>query len=310
MSDFDVNEFDDLLETGYETKEPVAPEEEFFHSVYIAGQTRKNHIGVMEQAGKLQVRGVEYNLDKVHMVITHVKSVLSKISRGPTGKETVECFSFQSGDPPWYGSADGRKCGTNSAERAASDFCNPCRSQLIVTGLYCDQNGRPILGQDKKPVFVFIRGKGMKYSPVAEYVNALQNEDFEPVISPVTEKSRKLEKVHVNNKRFVTVIGIGSKDSKWGSKLVFELSRGTKLPPNIVLEVLKVQKKTLEKFNEKFDWSKAKQVSGYGEAAKSVDPKVATFDAPQTTPPQEKPKEPEKVTEPSTPAFSFDDIDF
>ena len=68
-----------LGETGFGgAREPVKPEDEFFHSVYIAGQTRINHINKEELAGKLQIRGVEYNKDSVCFIITHIKEVLVK----------------------------------------------------------------------------------------------------------------------------------------------------------------------------------------------------------------------------------------
>ena len=65
-------EYSDLSGTGFQGGggDVTPPEEEFFHSVYIAGKTRKNHINVEEQGGKFQVRGVQYYLDEVHMVIS------------------------------------------------------------------------------------------------------------------------------------------------------------------------------------------------------------------------------------------------
>ena len=70
-----IEEFADLATTGYQGGgggEQKPPEDELFHSVYIAGKTRKNHINIEEQSGKYQIRGVQYNLDEVHFIITHV----------------------------------------------------------------------------------------------------------------------------------------------------------------------------------------------------------------------------------------------
>ena len=73
-------DYQDLSGTGYQggggAGEQVAPEDEFFHSVYISGKPRDNHLGIKELTGKLQVRGVEYNLDEVNLVITHTKDIL------------------------------------------------------------------------------------------------------------------------------------------------------------------------------------------------------------------------------------------
>lgn len=309
--DFNFEDYGDLMDTGYESRQPVDPEDEFFHSVYIAGQTRQNHIGIQEQAGKLQVRGVEYNLDSVYMIVTHVKGLLAKIKRSKDGKESIECFSYQVGEPPWYGTS-GVKCGINSAERAASDFCNPCRAQLVVAGIYCDEQGHPAIGKDKKPTFVFIRGKGMKYSRVADYINNLQSDDFDPIFTPQTDDTKRFEKVHVNNKRFVTKIGIATESSNWGPKQVFSLERGQKLSNKVVMDVLRITKKTLEQFNEKFDWSRGKKVSDYADGKSAVPPDQQFPTTDQTTSPESQPEtpavQPEQPSE--TKQFTFDDIDF
>jgi len=306
-----ISDFEGMMDVGYESRLPVDPEDEFFHSIYIAGQSRKNESGYDEVAGKLQVRGVEYNLDKAYMIITHVKAVLAKIKTTTQGKQSLECFSYQKGDPPWYGTS-GVKCGVNSAERAASDFCNPCRSQLVVAGIYCDSQGHPILSEEKRPTFVFVRGKGMKYSNVANYINDLQADDFDPIFTPVTEETRRFEKIHVNNKRFVTEIGITTASSDWGPKQVFQMDRGVKLPDKTVMEVLKITKKTLDKFNEKFDWSRGKQVTGYtGEQAKPSVTPDQQFTPPGTSgEPPEKTEEVPASTEPEVKQFTFEDIDF
>jgi len=260
-----IEEYTELMGTGHNVIETVAPEDEFFHSVYISGQRRKNHIGIEEKPGYFQVRGVAYNLDEVHMIITHVKRVLVKSIRDArTQKDRTECFSYQTGNPPWYG-FKGRVCGANASERSNSEFCAPCKSQLIVSGIYCDANGNPILSEDKKPVFVFIRGKGMKYSNISGYLDKLSKMDLDPIFTPVTEDTKKFEKNVVNNKRFVTKIGIGEADSQYGRKSVFTLEEGTKLSADKVQSILKLAKKTIEKFNEKFDDSKRapSQASGY-----------------------------------------------
>ena len=165
-----------LGETGFGgAREPVKPEDEFFHSVYIAGQTRINHINKEELAGKLQIRGVEYNKDSVCFIITHIKEVLVKEEKDNQGRMRTACFSFKEGDAPWYGTNQNHRCGSNSAERAANPHCEPCRAQIIVAGIYCTENGKPILNEDKSPTFVFIRGKGMKYSNVSDYLGWLLN---------------------------------------------------------------------------------------------------------------------------------------
>ena len=38
MADYRVEDFEELSEAGFENREPVKPEDEFFHSGYIAAQ--------------------------------------------------------------------------------------------------------------------------------------------------------------------------------------------------------------------------------------------------------------------------------
>jgi hypothetical protein len=268
----DFNEFSDLAETSYEAKVPTDPEEEFFHSIYVAGQTRKNHKDIVEQAGRLQIRGVDYNFDEINFVITNIKTVLTKTKR-VNNQDSVECFSFQSGPWPWKGTS-GKQCGKTSADRANDPFCNPCRSNIIVAGVYTDAKGNIIKNEKTgKPQFVFIRGAGVKYSNVSKYLEELYKLDL-PLIFPESPGSKDFEKKVVNHKRFITKIKVGKRESKYGMKDVFELSKGSELPKANVMELLKVSKKLLPKFSEKFDWSLKKQpgqVSGYSQQSTPPD---------------------------------------
>lgn len=321
-------DYQDLSGVGFQGGggEATAPEDEFFHSIYISGKTRKNHINIEEQQGKLQVRGVQYNLDEVNLVITHTKDILAKI-KNEAGRDNINCFSYKDGSAPWFGTAtlpDGSKraCPLTSAERAANDFCSDCRAQILLAGIYCDASGNPILTQEKKPIFVFIRGKGMKYSNVSEYLNDRYNEDLDPIFEPVTDQSKQFEKSIVNNKRFVTRLTKTEATSSFGNTVnVFDLTKGAQIPNEAVMKILKLSKETLDKFVSKFNWAKGKQAAaatGYGtvpegimEIGESVDAKpeaqaqsgdtgqAESAPAQESAPPAE-----EKKT------FSFDDIEF
>jgi hypothetical protein len=313
-------EYQDLQGTGYQggSGEATAPEDEFFHSVYISGKPRDNHLGIKEQSGKFQVRGVEYNLDEVNLVITHTKDILVKVKQQKGKGEITECFSYKEGAPPWHGttplsSGGPRPCPMTSAERAANDFCNPCRAQILLAGIYCKSDGSPILTEEKKPVFVFIRGRGMRYSNVSDYLNDLYNEEeLSPVFEPVTDQSKAFEKSVVNNKRFVTKVTSTEEESSYGNMVnIFVLERGPQIPNTAVLKILKLSKETVEQFNEKFDWSKRKQtdVSGYGsggEQAKTPPDGVMSMEDEQSK--KESPSEDKQEGEAKT--FSFDDIQF
>lgn len=310
-------DFADLADTGFQGGsggEKVTPEEEFFHSVYVAGKTRKNHINETEEAGKLQIRGVQYNLDEVNMIITHTKEVLCNIKR-EQGKENIQCFSFKDGAPPWYGTSklqDGssRPCPNTSAERALVDFCNPCRAQIIVAGIYCKPDGSPILTEEKKPIFIFLRGKGMKYANVSNYLSDCFQEEYPPLFEPATEQSKDFEKRVVNNKRTVTKITKDQEQSGYGSMVnVFVLNKGTQLPNDSVMSILKLSKQSVEKFNEKFDWSKGKQAVGYGAQQKAPEG-VMTIEDEKKDEPVPSDNENEAPAGDAGKTFSFDDINF
>jgi len=153
MNDF--NEYADLGQTGYASNEPVKPEDEFFHSLYIAGNSRPNHINITEEGGKMQIRGVEYNLNEVNMIITHVKKILVKNEKDAQGKQKVGCFSFKpEPHPPWHG-WNNKQCGSNSAERAADAFCNTCREQIIVAGIMLILLENQFLMQKQRNQFLY-----------------------------------------------------------------------------------------------------------------------------------------------------------
>lgn len=316
-----IEEYSDLGSTGFQGGggEQLPPEEEFYHSVYVAASDRKNHINVVEQAGKLQIRGVQYNLDEVNMVITHTKEILANI-KSDKGRDNIECFSFKDGAPPWYGTTrlangDQRPCPQTSAERAVNDFCNPCRAQIIVAGIYCKPDGTPILTEENKPIFIFIRGKGMRYSNVSQYLGDLYNEEnLAPIFEPVTEQSKAFEKAVVNNKRFVTNLTADKEQSSYGSMVnIFALSRGPQLDIKTVKSVLNLSKQTLSRFEEKFDWSKRKKgnVVGYGAKPEGVLPVDDPAKTETSQASEQQPEEPAPVQQENNgKIFSFDDINF
>lgn len=310
-----ANSFEDyqeLSDLGFQGGgEAPAPEDDFFHSLYISGKTRKNHINIEEKSGLFQVRGVQYNLSEIYMIITHTKDILCKI-KIVQKKDSIECFSYKDGAPPWFGTTafpngNKRMCPGNSAERAANDFCNTCKSQIIVAGIFCDKNGSPILTDENKPIFVFMRGKGTRYSNISNYLNDRYNEDLSPIFEPVTDASKQFEKSVVNNKRFVVKITKGTTTTSHGNDVnVFVLEKSEELPKDVVLKILKLSKDTASKFNDKFDWSKKRGGSATGYGNTSAPEGVLEIGEPVDNP------NPQTTQESETPkkTFSFDDISF
>ena len=306
-----IDDYSDIEGGGVVNKEPVKPEDEFFHRIYIAGQSRVNHINITEEAKKIQIRGVEYNLTEVNMIIIHVKEILAKLIQTERG-ESTKCFSYKDGGAPWFGTTknpDGsqRQCPINSSERAVVEFCKECRAQILVAGIYCDAAGKPILSEKNSPIFVFIRGKGMKYSNVSDYLGDMYKKELTPIFTPVTERTTKFEKANVNNKRFVTKLTRGEAPSNYGMKDVFILTSGQQISDDNVIEILKVSQKTKEKFIEKFDWSKGVGPSQTSAQDQQQAEGVLNMGGGDEVPPEtESTPEPEPDSKP----FSFDDVAF
>jgi hypothetical protein len=156
----------------------------------------------------------------------------------------------------------------------------------------------------------------MRYSNVSEYLNDLYKEDLSPIFEPVTDQSAEFEKTVVNNKRFVTKLSKGSETSSYGNDVnIFVLERGAELPKDFVLSILQLSKKTVEQFNDKFNWAKGKQTTGYGGQAAAVPDGVLSTEGDSGTTEQTN-TEPEKTEDKAVEAgaggktFSFDDINF
>jgi len=291
------NEYNELLDTGYSPPEETSPEDEFFHSIYISGIMRTNHIGITEEVGKLQVRGVQYNLNDVNFIITHVKPVLVKNEK-VNNRDRMTCFSYQN-TKPWIGN-DGHICPTSRDDRDNTPSCKGCRGEIIVSGILCEKNGTPMTN-DGKPIFVFIRGKGIKSPNVYEYLDRIAKMDIDPPIFP---DNVTLEKMVAKNKRHVTNITITTVNSKHGIKSVFALGVGERLKDEFVREILKIQKKTIVHFNDKFDRSNKIQSNDSSES-NSVNEYT-----PESTPSQSQNQTPEQTVSQVSKSMSFDDIVF
>jgi hypothetical protein len=308
----DYQELNSQGVAGGSSGEQTPPEEEFFKSIYISGQNRTHENGTMEQIEKLQIRGHSFNHDQVFMIITHVKDVLNNETK-QNGKAVSKCFSFkESSQPPWYGSMpmpDGsaRICPVTSADRKAVEFCSGCKAQIIVAGILCQPTGSPILSEDKKPIFVFIRGKGVRYGNVSDYLSSLYQLDLDPVFNETGDAIREFEKRVVNHKRFVTKITKTYANSSHGKKLAFALERGNELNKEFAIELLDLAKTTMEQFRKKFDWSKKKKKLAQTQQASGVMSMENTQQPPPKTE-SEAPKTAEQSDGGKT--FSFKDIKF
>ncbi len=278
-----MDNYDDLLGTGYMPPTTVVPEKEFFKSLYICGTLRTNHVDIEEIPGKLQIRGFQYNLNKIYMIITHVKRILVKKEKDNNNKDRVTCFSFMKGKI-FKGTTD-NICPSNRKDRDATPSCSGCRGELIVAGILTNEQGIPIMIEDEdrgtnKSVFIFIRGSGVRYGNISTYLDNLSKEDIQPPIFP---DNQILEKMIAQNKRYVTVITTGEEKTKFGMKKVFNLNTGTKITDVMVKKVIDIQRKTLPQFCEKFDWSLRSNQNTYSDGDESEGDTVPTQTTPTTT---------------------------
>lgn len=233
----------------------ASAEDEFFRSVYI-GTGRENDNEIVEVKDKLNIRGLEYNLKEVNFMVTYVKRVFTNKDK----KQKTVCFSYKDGRQPFHG-YDGRECPSNSSERRKDDFCSRCREEIIVSGPLCDKKGKMVMNGDH-PVFVFLRGKGVKYFPVCEFIDSLANEKFEKhLLEQNTSSNRFKEKRLINHKRYIINVTVGEYESNFGTKKIFVLERGNALPFKTVGSLVKMVKVYEDEFEEKFDWGKRRRES-------------------------------------------------
>jgi hypothetical protein len=308
--------------TGGGGGEQTDPKDEFFHSIYISGQNRKHENGVMEQIEKLQIRGHSFNLDEVFMIFTHVKDILNNEAK-VNGRVTTKCFSFkETAAAPWYGSQpnpDGtpRVCPVLSKDRKAVEYCQNCKAQILVAGILCQPTGTPILDEEKKPIFVFIRGKGTKYGNVSDYLSELYQLDMDNILNEEGDAVREFEKRVINHKRWVTKVTKTTADTNFGVKMVFAFEKTSEVNKDFALELLDLAKNTMDKFREKFDWSKKKKSTTDATPQQAKEAGVMTMggtaaNTPAATPPETPAATPQPADKPAEDGgtFSFKDIKF
>ncbi len=237
---------------GAVSKKQVAPEDEIFHSVYISGKTRTNEMGQVEEAGKLQIRGVETNLDEVFCIILTSKLV-NVNERKINGKQKLHCFSYRDTDPAV--GLNGKVCPL-SGERDLDTWCKGCRTQLLVIGILTDVNGKPKLTENKKPIYVFVRAKGVKYSDASDYLFSLSELNIDPYFDNADEDQLIFEKNNINPMRVVTKIFKGTANSSHGQKDVFNFEICGEVPLKLVERLIKLNMEIVDEFDDKFNWGK------------------------------------------------------
>ena len=238
----------------------VPPSEEKFHSLYIGGVTRENEMGITEEAGKFQVRGAMYNQDEIYCIV--LTSKLVNVNKEKiNGREKIICFSYRKSDPPV--AFDGFQC-PPSTEREKFKRCKNCKTHILFVAMMCDKNGKPIVTDDKQPIILFVRGSGVKYKNVSDYLYKLATMDMEPFFPDSTPEKIEFEKNNINQMRVVTKITKGTTDTIHGTKTIFEFDiENENVSEKLVNRLMKYNSELVDEFDEKFDWSKLAKKTGY-----------------------------------------------
>ena len=110
--------------------------------------------------------------------------------------------------------------------------------------------------QDKKPIYVFVRAKGVKYSAASDYLFSLGELNIEPYFDNPDEDQLAFEKNNINPMRVVTKIFKGTTTSSHGEKDIFNFETCGEVPLKLVERLIKLNMEIIDDFDEKFNWGK------------------------------------------------------
>jgi len=279
-----------------------------FKSVYITGTSRRiEGTNEVEQIGKLQVHDTNIrNQDEICMIPMFAKRKLVKV-RMDGMKEIVECFSYMKGEPPYKGTS-GRTCPNTSAQRDATVDCKGCRQRIILAGLLVTPEGKPIKDKDGEPIFVFLRGKGIKFMEIADYISecaklpesklpSIREEVLKVKPNLIIKTKPEYEKPMLNFRRFICHVGVQQVETNFGTRYIYKLTRGKPLPTKVVIDLLLKTEELSEIFDAKFDLSLQQTYVDYEEDLTEAPPKFKEAPADQSTPFE---TEPQKPSQPET----------
>ena len=130
--------------------------------------------------------------------------------------------------------------------------------------MMCDKNGKPLVTDDKKPIILFVRGSGVKYTNVSDYLYKLATMDMEPFFPDSNPDKIEFEKNNINQMRVVTKITKGTTDTIHGTKTIFEFDiENEDVSEKLVNRLMAYNSEMVVEFDEKFDWSKLAKKTGY-----------------------------------------------
>jgi len=252
----------------FSKKDEIAWEDEMFHAIYISGKTRyEEKIEKKLHADFIQIRGVDYNLEECYMLPYYYRIVYA--NNVPAGNFKVnKCFSFDdyTEDGSKKISTSGFPCPATRSFRNEIRWCSTCRSIVYIIGFLCDENGQNILDSNKKPINVFIKGKGSSYGDISSYTYECKNIDVEPLFDDKSEESLAEEQNYFNIFRRVLKIEMEEKetykdkntpanapDTRTGLKL----TGGLVIDKSIVERLISYSMKIEKDIRGKFDLSKS-----------------------------------------------------
>lgn len=271
-----------------------------FKSVYITGTARQiEGTNEVEQVGKLQIHDTKFrNLDEVCMIPMFAKRKLVKV-RMEGMKEIVECFSYMRGEPPYKGTS-GRTCPNTSAQRDATVECKGCRQRIILAGILVSPEGRPFVNDDGENIYIFIRGKGIKFMAISNYISectrlpetklpSIRDEILKVKPNLIIKTKPEYEKPMFNFRRFVCHIRVQQIQTNFGPRFIYDLSRGKLIPTELVIKLLNRTEELVDVFDAKFDLSLQKVYVDYEEDITEGEAPPKFEEVPTESPTQEAP---------------------
>jgi hypothetical protein len=230
-------------------------EEGTFANVFISGERRdgmdmgKMHainIGVDFNAPNTPEKFLIHNAETINFIIMFIKKVRVKKEKLGRQWDEITYFSYNPDQDQNY--PVGAKC------------------EYIFAGILLNDENKPVKDPEGNTAFIYFRNKGMRVGPAVEYLGELNNKAAE--LEPLSDDP-EFEKACVTPRRFITQVKIGSRESSYGNKDVYEYTAFKKLPDSTVEDILEKSVKWVEPFDKQFDLSSSVKgpQRGTGESA-------------------------------------------
>ena len=188
-----------------------------FMNTYITGVNDREGetYGKMQVVSEWEEKSPKFLLndqEKLNLIIMFIKRIRQMAKKvPPRNQDKIVCFSFN--DAEGSISSSGRSC--PSGPDRQNGFCDDCRYQYIIAGALLDDKYKPIKKEDGETALVYFRNAGMKFMPVADFLDEIQEKCKD---LPALSDDEEFEKQVVCPRRFITQITVQKLQSEHGPK--------------------------------------------------------------------------------------------